>query len=100
VLIADVADRFLEAAENHLKEWSANVQTIVCDVTREEDCSQMSVIDINLTGVFLTVRECAERMIDNNCRGLICLISSTGSLGTAGSNSRSYHGFWSQESAF
>jgi len=42
------------------------------------------VVDINLTGVFLTVRECAERMINNNCRGLICLISSTGSLGTAG----------------
>lgn len=43
-----------------------------------------AVININLTGVFLTVRECAERMINNNCRGLICLISSTGSLGTAG----------------
>jgi 3-oxoacyl-[acyl-carrier protein] reductase len=43
-----------------------------------------AVIDINLTGVFLTVRECAERMINHNCRGLICLISSTGSLGTAG----------------
>jgi 3-oxoacyl-[acyl-carrier protein] reductase len=43
-----------------------------------------SVIDINLTGVFLTVRDCAERMINNNCTGLICLISSTGSLGTAG----------------
>ena len=42
------------------------------------------VIDINLTGVFLTVRECAERMINTNCKGLICLISSTGSLGTAG----------------
>lgn len=42
------------------------------------------VIDINLTGVFLTVRECAERMIDHQCKGLICLISSTGSLGTAG----------------
>lgn len=42
------------------------------------------VIDINLTGVFLTVRECAEQMINNNCKGLICLISSTGSLGTAG----------------
>lgn len=43
-----------------------------------------SVLDINLTGVFLTVRECAERMINNDCKGLICLISSTGSLGTAG----------------
>ena len=42
------------------------------------------VLDINLTGVFLTVRECAEQMINNNCKGLICLISSTGSLGTAG----------------
>ncbi|MBI9083276.1 MAG: SDR family NAD(P)-dependent oxidoreductase [Desulfobacterales bacterium] len=42
------------------------------------------VIDINLTGVFLTLRECAERMINNNCMGLICLVSSTGSLGTAG----------------
>jgi len=42
------------------------------------------VVDINLTGVFLTVRECAERMINNDCRGLICLVSSTGSLGTAG----------------
>jgi 3-oxoacyl-[acyl-carrier protein] reductase len=42
------------------------------------------VIDINLTGVFLTVRECAEKMVDHGCRGLICLISSTGSLGTAG----------------
>jgi NAD(P)-dependent dehydrogenase (short-subunit alcohol dehydrogenase family) len=31
-----------------------------------------------------TVRECAERMINNNCKGLICLVSSTGSLGTAG----------------
>lgn len=43
-----------------------------------------SVLDINLTGVFLTIRECAERMINNNCKGLICLVSSTGSLGTAG----------------
>lgn len=43
-----------------------------------------TVIDINLTGVFLTVRECAERMINNDCKGLICLVSSTGSLGTAG----------------
>jgi 3-oxoacyl-[acyl-carrier protein] reductase len=42
------------------------------------------VVDINLTGVFLTVRECTERMINYDCRGLICLVSSTGSLGTAG----------------
>ena len=130
VLLADVARGFLEAAENHLREWGGNVRTIACDVTKEEDCSKMadfaieqfgainlvapfagiikdamlvspdavtgrvsrkmtldqfqSVMNINLTGVFLTVRECAERMINNDCRGLICLISSTGSLGTAG----------------
>ncbi|NNG01388.1 MAG: SDR family NAD(P)-dependent oxidoreductase [Desulfobacteraceae bacterium] len=42
------------------------------------------VIDINLTGVFLTIRECAEQMINHDCKGLICVISSTGSLGTAG----------------
>jgi 3-oxoacyl-[acyl-carrier protein] reductase len=43
-----------------------------------------TVIDINLTGVFLTIRECAERMVNHGCQGLICLFSSTGSLGTAG----------------
>jgi len=54
-------------------------------VTGKMDLKQFTrVIDINLTGVFLTVRECAERMINNRCKGLICLISSTGSLGTAG----------------
>jgi 3-oxoacyl-[acyl-carrier protein] reductase len=42
------------------------------------------VLDINLTGVFLTARECAEQMINHGCKGLICFISSTGSLGTAG----------------
>jgi 3-oxoacyl-[acyl-carrier protein] reductase len=54
-------------------------------VTKKMSLDQFkAVIDINLTGVFLTVRECAERMINNNCKGLICLVSSTGSLGTAG----------------
>ena len=43
-----------------------------------------SVLDINLGGVFLTVRECAEQMINLGCEGLICLISSTSALGTAG----------------
>ncbi|MGD9331753.1 MAG: SDR family oxidoreductase [Desulfobacterales bacterium] len=42
------------------------------------------VVDINLTGVFLTVRESLEQMINHDCKGLICLVSSTGSLGTAG----------------
>jgi 3-oxoacyl-[acyl-carrier protein] reductase len=54
-------------------------------VTRKMSLDQFQkVIDINLTGVFLTVRECAERMINHDCKGLICLVSSTGSLGTAG----------------
>ncbi|MFC1532546.1 SDR family NAD(P)-dependent oxidoreductase [Thermodesulfobacteriota bacterium] len=42
------------------------------------------VVDINLTGVFLTVRECTERMINSNSRGLICLISSVSTFGAAG----------------
>jgi 3-oxoacyl-[acyl-carrier protein] reductase len=54
-------------------------------VTRKMDLQDFQkVLDINLTGVFLTVRECAEQMINTGSRGLICLISSTGSLGTAG----------------
>lgn len=54
-------------------------------VTRKMSLNDFKfVIDINLTGVFLTIRECAERMVNNNCKGLICLISSTSSLGTPG----------------
>ena len=54
-------------------------------VTRKMSLEQFQkVVDVNLTGVFLTIRECTERMINNSCRGLICLVSSTGSLGTAG----------------
>lgn len=54
-------------------------------VNRKMSLAQFqAVVDINLTGVFLTVRECGEQMINTGSRGLICLISSTGSLGTAG----------------
>jgi 3-oxoacyl-[acyl-carrier protein] reductase len=130
VVIADVAEKFLTAAEAELKALGGAVAKVVCNVTQEEDCARLAdtaiekfgqinlvapfagiikdglmvspdretgqvtrkmsladfqaVIDINLTGVFLTVRECTERMINHKCRGLICLISSTGSLGTAG----------------
>ncbi len=42
------------------------------------------VIDVNLTGVFLTVRDCLEQMIIHDSKGCIVLISSTGALGTAG----------------
>jgi 3-oxoacyl-[acyl-carrier protein] reductase len=54
-------------------------------VTRKMSLTDFQlVVDINLTGVFLTVRECTERMINHDCKGLICLVSSTGSMGTAG----------------
>lgn len=43
-----------------------------------------SVLDVNLTGVFLTVRECTAQMVDSGSRGLVCLVSSVGALGTAG----------------
>ncbi len=130
VVLADVSEKLLSSAEAEIKALDADVSTVVCNVTSEEDCAKLadfaiekygginliapfagitkdalmvapdarsgkvvkkmsldqfrSVIDINLTGVFLTVRECAERMINNHCRGLICFISSTGSLGTGG----------------
>ena len=128
VVLADIP-RALDAAAAEIEGLGADVSTIGCDVTKEDDCSRMadfaierygslnlvapfagitkdglmvapdirgkvakkmsleqfqSVIDINLTGVFLTVRECTERMVNNGCKGLICLVSSTGSLGTAG----------------
>lgn len=126
-VLADISEEGLKKASERL---NGPVTTVVCNVTREEDCARLadtaidtygqinmvapfagiikdglmlstdretgkvkrkmsldqfrSVVDINLTGVFLTIRECAERMIDHGCRGLICLVSSTGSLGTAG----------------
>lgn len=127
LVLADVAEQALDKAASQL---DTEVASVVCDVTREDDCARLAdaaiekfgqinlvapfagiimdglmvatdretgkvskkmsleqfqkVVDINLTGVFLTVRECAERMVDHDCRGLICLVSSTGSLGTAG----------------
>ncbi len=130
VVIADVQEEALLAAETELKTISGEVASILCNVTKEEDCTRLAqyaidtfgainliapfagitgdammiktdretgkvtgkmslelfqrVIDINLTGVFLTVRECVEQMINHDCKGLICLVSSTGSLGTAG----------------
>lgn len=130
VVLADIAVEQLESAKKEMEALGGQVVTVICNVTKEEDCAKLadtaiktfgkinlvapfagiikdglmiatdretgkvkgkmalenfqSVIDINLTGVFLTIRECAERMINNNCKGLICLISSTGSLGTAG----------------
>jgi len=130
VVIADVAEKFLEKGEAQIKALNGEVTSVVCNVNNEDDCAKLadtaietfgqinlvapfagiikdglmlatdretgkvkskmsleqfkSVIDINLTGVFLTVRECVERMINHNCKGLICLVSSTGSLGTAG----------------
>jgi 3-oxoacyl-[acyl-carrier protein] reductase len=130
VVIADVAEKFLEQAETEIKALNGEFATVLCNVTKEDDCARLAdiaiekfgqinlvapfagiikdglmlstdretgkvnrkmsleqfqmVIDINLTGVFLTVRECVEQMINHNCKGLICLVSSTGSLGTAG----------------
>ena len=127
VVLGDVSEEGLTKAKETL---NGPVETVVCNVTKEEDCGRLAdaaidafgqinlvapfagiiadglmvstdresgqvkrkmpleqfqkVIDINLTGVFLTVRECVERMINNKCKGLVCLVSSTGSLGTAG----------------
>jgi len=126
-VLADIDESALLAVKQQLGE---KIETFVCNVTQEEDCSALAefamlkmgsinliapfagiikdammvspdratgkvtrkmslgdfrkVIDINLTGVFLTVRECTEQMINHGCRGLICLASSSGSLGNAG----------------
>jgi 3-oxoacyl-[acyl-carrier protein] reductase len=130
VVLGDMAQEALTQTKAELEALGGQVETVVCNVTKEDDCARLAdaaieafgqinlvapfagiikdgmmvapdketgkvtrkmslqdfrlVIDINLTGVFLTVRECAERMINHNCKGLICLVSSTGSLGTAG----------------
>ncbi|MGA2404879.1 MAG: SDR family NAD(P)-dependent oxidoreductase [Syntrophobacteraceae bacterium] len=130
VVLADISPEGLEHTEAEIKKLKGKSVSVVCDVTREADCSRIAdtaietfgminlvapfagiikdglmvvpdrvtgkvvhkmslgdfqqVIDINLIGVFLTIRECAERMINYACKGLICLVSSTGSLGTAG----------------
>lgn len=130
LVLADVVREQLEAAKKELLDKGAEVTTMVCDVTSEEDTAALAklavdtygeinlvlpcagiikdgmmvspdketgkvskkmsledfskVVDINLTGVFLTIRECAEQMVNTGSKGLICLISSTGSLGTAG----------------
>ena len=126
-ILADVSSQALQSAKEAIGQ---SVETMECDVTREEDSRKLadkavgifgkinlvapfagiikdglmvttdrksgkvvsrmsleqfrSVIDVNLTGVFLTIRDCAEKMINNGDKGLICLMSSTGSLGTAG----------------
>ncbi len=126
-VIADIDEHALQTARRQLGE---KVETLVCDVTSEDDCVTLAafaiekmgqinlvapfagiikdamlvspdretgkvnrkmslgdfqeVIDINLTGVFLTIRACAEQMINHGCKGLICLVSSSSSLGNAG----------------
>jgi len=130
VVIADMDAKNLSRVKDDIQKMEGEVESIVCDVTKEKDnqtlalvaaerfgainlvvpCAGIlkdglllsidyesgkvidrmsleqfkSVLDVNVTGVFLTVRECAEQMINLGSRGLICLISSTGSMGTAG----------------
>lgn len=43
-----------------------------------------SVIDVNLTGVFLTGREAAVRMVNTGCKGVLVLISSIAKRGNIG----------------
>jgi len=114
VVLADIAVEALESAKKEMEALGGQAVTVICNVTKEEDCAKLAdtaiktfgkinlvapfagiikdglmiatdretgkvkgkmalenfqaVIDINLTGVFLTIRECSERMINNNCR--------------------------------
>jgi 3-oxoacyl-[acyl-carrier protein] reductase len=129
VVLGDIISESLARVEKEIQQMGGNVATLMCDVTKEKDNTDLanlaierfgainlvvpcagiikdglflaitrdgkvgrkmslaqfqSVLDVNLTGVFLTIRECAEQMINHGCKGLICLISSIGSLGIAG----------------
>lgn len=42
------------------------------------------VIDVNLTGTFLAIREAAERMVNNGFRGVLFTVSSVNRVGVAG----------------
>jgi 3-oxoacyl-[acyl-carrier protein] reductase len=42
------------------------------------------VLDVNLTGTFLTIREAIERMVNNNWQGVVFTISSVNRAGVAG----------------
>ena len=42
------------------------------------------VIDVNLTGTFMTIREAARRMVDHGCEGVIVLTSSINCTGQPG----------------
>jgi|MGYP003382588554 3-oxoacyl-[acyl-carrier protein] reductase len=43
-----------------------------------------SVVEVNLVGAFLTVREAARRMVDNGCKGVLVLTSSINCTGQPG----------------
>lgn len=43
-----------------------------------------SVVEVNLVGAFLTVREAVRRMVDNGCKGAIVLTSSINHTGQVG----------------
>lgn len=43
-----------------------------------------SVVEVNLVGTFLTVREAARRMVDNGCKGVIVLTTSINQTGQVG----------------
>jgi 3-oxoacyl-[acyl-carrier protein] reductase len=52
--------------------------------SKTETRQEMLIGDITLKAVFNTVRHCVQRMVDHRCKGLICVVSAAGTLGTAG----------------
>lgn len=54
-------------------------------VTKKMDLSKwQAVIDVNLTGTFLTIRDCAEAMVNNGDQGVLFTISSVNKAGQIG----------------
>jgi len=50
VVIADVAEKFLEQAEAEIKALNGDVASVVCNVTREDDCARLADIAIETFG--------------------------------------------------
>lgn len=130
VVLGDVSPEALDQAKTKIRAMGGEVETVICDVTKDEDVAALmeraveafgainavvpcagiirdglfvstdretgkvkktmsteqfrSVIDINLVGTFITLREAAARMVDNGYPGVLFTISSVQKVGGVG----------------
>ena len=130
VVLGDISQEAMDKVKAGIEKAGGKAETVVCDVTKEENVAALmdkaidsfgainavvpcagiikdglmistdretgkvkktmsteqfrSVIDINLTGTFITLREAAARMVDNGCKGVLFTISSVQKAGGVG----------------